>query len=279
MYGLRSGLIAAIASAAFACGNTGFAQDFSVSGSTLRIVGDSDDETLVLTGGAPGEVIVTDGNGDEIDAFDGIRQIDIDLRGGEDVLTLSNLALDGGFISANVGLAGDAVFVTGLIDADLVLRGGGDADLMDLSGGTIVTGNLDIYGGVRSDDVILTGLVVTGDLWVDTQGGDDELLFDGLTVDGRTRIDLGAGDDDAGGTGATFNDDVVIIAGLGSDDLFNSANVFTGDLFVDLRGGNDDYEELGSTIDGDYDVDGGAGNDSFDDSGTVVLGSRSTKSV
>lgn len=280
MYGLKSsGFLGALTAAVLAWTNVGVAQEFSVSGSTLRIRGEADSDNLTLSGGAIGDVLVTDGDGNEIDAFSGINRIEVDLRGGEDVLTLTDLALDGGSVSAKLGADGDDVFVTGLIDADLLLDGEGDADRLDLSGGATITGDLDVSGGLRNDDILLSGAVVNGDLWVDGQAGDEELSFDGLTVDGRTRIDLGPGDDSAIGTGAVFVDDVAIIAGLGNDDVFNTANLYGGNLTVDLGGGADDYEELGATIDGDYDVDGGAGDDDFDDTGTVVAGSRTVTSV
>jgi hypothetical protein len=279
MSGLKSGFIATVAAAMCAWTNVGVAQEFTVSGSTLRIRGETDADNLTVTGGLLGEVVVTDGQGNELDTFGDIDRIEIDLRGGGDVLTLVDLALDGGFVGVKLGADGDDVFVTGLIDADLILDGEGDADLFDLSGGATITGDLDVYGGLRNDDILLTGAVVNGDLWVDGQAGDEELTVDGLVVDGRSRIDLGVGDDTLLGSGATFTGDVLIIAGLGSDDIFNDANIFDGDLTVELRGGDDDYEEIGSTINGDYDVDGGPGDDDFDDTGTTVVGSRTVESV
>jgi large repetitive protein len=279
MSGLKCGFIATVAAAVCAWTNLGIAQDFSVSGSTLTVKGDTGADNLTFTGGLLGEVVVTDGQGNEIDAFADIDRIEIDLRGGGDLLTLADLALDGGFVGVKLGADGDDVFVTGLIDADLILDGEGDADLFDLSGGATITGDLEIYGGLRNDDILLTGVVVNGDLLVDGQAGDEELNFDGLAVDGRTRIDLGVGDDSAVGSGAAFIGDVELIAGLGTDDVFNDANVYDGDLTVSLGGGEDDYEELGSTVNGDYHVNGGAGDDDFDDTGTVVVGSRTTTSV
>jgi len=259
--------------------NVGIAQDFQVSGSTLIITGDRDADDLTVSGGALGEVFVTDSQGTEIDSFSGIRNIDIDLLGGRDLLTLNNLALDGGVVSARLGADEDDVVVLGLIDADLILDGETEDDFIDLGRGVTVTGDLDVYGGLRNDFINLNGAGVQGNLWVDAQAGDDELLYDGLVVDGRSRIDLGVGHDNAAGTGAIFGNDVEYIAGLGDDDVFHSTNAYNGDLRVDLRGGDDAYAERSGFVDGYYHVDGGACDDDFDDSGTVVIGSQTTNSV
>ncbi len=270
----------AMAAALFAVWTSpAISQDYTQSGSTLLITGSTGSDNLSVTGGAAGAVVVTDNENAEVETFSNISRINIDLRGGNDLLSLSNIDLNGGLISARLGADNDSVVVTGSLDADVILDGELGDDDVDLSGGVTVLGSLDIYGGIRDDVIDLTGVGVNGDLWIDAQAGDDDLTFDGLAVGGRTRIDLGAGVDFATGAGAVFDDDVVLIAGLGNDDILNSLNTYNGDLTVDLRGGDDDYAELDSFVNGDYRVDGGAGNDDFNDTGTIVLGSRSSTSV
>jgi len=269
--------------------SSAMSQEVSQSGSVLTVRGDTDRDDVTIVGTGPGNVTVTNNQGGDSEDYTGVDTVQVDLRTGDDTLSISNLDLSQGgvglaapnfgFVNVKLGFGEDEVFVSGTINADALIDGEAESDDIDLSAGVTVVGSLGVYGGLRDDEINLTGVGVGVDLLVDAQGGDDELLFSGLLVNGLASIDLGAGNDYAAGTGATFTDDAQVIAGLGDDTIENSANVYSGSLYVELRGGDDDYSELAANIAGDYSVDGGPGNDNFDDTGTIVGGTRTVNRV
>lgn len=259
--------------------SSAMSQEVSQSGSVLTVIGDTDRDDVTIVGTGPGIVTVTNNQGGDSEDYTGIDTVQVDLRTGDDTLSISNLDLNLGFVNVALGFGEDEVFGSGPFNADVLINGEAESDDINLSAGVTVIGSLGVYGGLRDDEIDLTGVGVDVDLFVDAQGGEDEVYFSGLLVSGVASIDLGAGADYAAGTGATFTDDVQMIAGLGDDTIENSTNVYSGSLFVELRGGDDDYSELAANIVGDYSVDGGPGNDNFDDTGTIVGGTRTVNRV
>ena len=104
------------------------AVDFDVSGSTLRIQGDSADDSVWVFGtGAEGSVALREGGNNPV-YFDGIRSVRIDLKDGDDALIVSGLK----------------------IKNDLTVRMGDGTDTFDLNAAPPVTEFLDVVIG---DDV------------------------------------------------------------------------------------------------------------------------------
>jgi hypothetical protein len=273
----KSRLVAAIAASACAWTSQGMAQSISKSGSTLTVKGTTGVDNLTLTGSTAGAIAVLNNRNSQTTAFTGIQRINVDLLGGNDVLNLVSLDLNGGIASVKMGADNDAVTASGTNDASLSLDGELGNDDITVSG--TVSGDVALYGGIRDDIIDVSGTTFDGDLYVDAQGGEDDVYYDGTTVFGLTHLDLGPGADLAEGSGALFMDDVEIIAGLEDDQVNNSNSTYEGNLFVDLRGGDDNYNELSSFVGGDYHIDGGPGTDHVDHTGTVVVGSTSTTSI
>lgn len=229
------------------------------------------DPDVVLTGTAEGAITVT--GTDDDGSFTGIRNIKIvghagsdhitldklllrgnitaDLRGGDDVFTMTGETIIGGNISIKTGDGADTV----RIDADVA---GKQITLLknvtvDLGSAAAGIDTFTIFGDQLDDEVReITG--IGGNLTVKGQGGSQQVSFDTLLLTKNLKIDLGAGNDsirlavdaneaDVGvlvGGNATLKlgdgDDAVTFIGGGE-----GAVTFNRNLTIDL--GNDDGDD------------------------------------
>lgn len=181
------------------------AADVSVSGSTLHIKGDSTDEYIQVAGtGSEGSVFVRQNNEDTF--FNGIRNVKVDLRGGDDRLIVAGIQ----------------------IENDLHVKMGDGADYFLLSVEPPVTDFIDVVIG---DDVIVDmGNDVRDEIHWRTKDGVGQLIAvgDDVTLRGAASVYMrGYGKVDGRSTTAFEAEDIVI-----GDRL----NITVSDKRVDMYG-------------------------------------------
>ena len=253
-------------------------------GNNLVIRGDNEDNEIAITRLAADEYLVTGVgttvNGDPDASFSGISgNIDIDLRGGDDILAIADdptglpdlLTLDppgsGPYLQTELDTIGTTAqtFINGAL---LVRMGSGD-DFVGLSVET--GGRVDIRTGSGLDAVGVLRSDVGGNLSIRTEDGDDGVLVLDSFVDGNISVDLGNGFDGATVQQVSSAGGLSMLGGRDSDGL-TGADLSIADAIV-LKGaqGNDDLEiefaEAASVR-----MEGGDGDDELDLDGTDVFG-------
>lgn len=220
------------------------------SGQVLTITGTSDDDHILVTESAPGQLLLQPGSNTALDFLNGCVEV-MDGGGGTGVAECTGVAE----IIANLKAGNDFVVVKSSLPAEL--RGDGGDD--ELRGGS---GNDELYGA-GGDDVIGGG---EGQDKVRGGDGNDELYGNKGDDDikgeaGHDRIDGGDGDDVIDGGGGDdylfgFSGDDIIGGGPGND------HIDGGDDQDDLSGnGGDDTLFGGAGVD---QINGGPGSDTVE---------------
>jgi large repetitive protein len=215
----------------------------SQKGSTLNVVGTNGDDVVAVDGqvATPGVVIVTDGETGVQQLFIGVKTVNVDTKGGIDVVAV-NLT------------GGDA------ITGNLNIKTGDGIDIVIMQGG--VLGNLSVDTGKGSDLVAYDALLVTGATKIST-GANEDAVLGGV-----------------GGNASIFIGNVTIDTGDATDIVAADGNLYQGSLTVNLGKGDDFYAETNAVIGGPLSVNGGAGLDEILDlGGTIVLGDIKIKNV
>jgi hypothetical protein len=203
-----------------------------------QIVISSTNGDVNVTGGGAG---LTDNNG-TVTVTGNVDSINVDLGGGSDSVTMSNISLASGLagrigdITIDTGDGADSVHLSNVdsnnitINADgpsSGLGGGGIRGLFNQTGSndlvTLTNVNADasltITTGGGADDVALNHVTVTGDGLVTTGAGNDELhSHDGSYQGSFNAVFMGAGNDLLESGGNDFRSAITLISGgLGSD--------------------------------------------------------------
>jgi hypothetical protein len=235
----------------------------TISDGDLTIVGDDNDNFVIIEGGAPGSVTIT-GADDTSIFFNGVEQtaplvvtggfdsIAVDLNAGDDTLQANNVAVVDFTITMDEG-------------ADLVQLGAFEAFAADPGGITATDGSIGVSGLLR----------------IDTGSGAD--LVQAVRVFGAADWDVNLGDSDGTNNNndsrpendfaVTLDDqiyvfiasgDTIDINGGSGDDLVN-INYLTanGVLFVDGVTGNDVISVNGSVFNDHVALFGGSGFDTI----------------
>ncbi|MCA9093286.1 MAG: hypothetical protein KDA68_07355 [Planctomycetaceae bacterium] len=216
--------------------------NFNPNNGLLKITGDNAADRVEIDGtGASGDFeLFTDGN--LFGEFENVLRLKINLKGGDDQLHFSSLAI--GSISVKFGEGAD------LLDIDSQINlGTGPSIETDLFGDLKVD-----FGGNSGDlaavdgEVRMTGLVTldgVADVDFDGAGTNFGLEDEDVIVTG-VRIGLsGLGDVDGDGFAVELdnvflNGGFFTVVGSNSTDLINVArSSFFGELKIDLRDGND----------------------------------------
>jgi hypothetical protein len=188
------------------------------SGSTLIITGDSAANDVFVAGtGTPGEYAVAgvdaDASGDDTLLngdlhdlgdpliFEGIRNIVVNLGGGNDIFGLSNVEFfedpdDLVNVTVNTAAGNDLVLLGGPVDASslegLGFDSGVASDLAAASGPVSLQGNLLVNTGNNDDRIFATDVSSGGNQTYLFGAGDDDLISDSLSAR-NLKADFAAG--------------------------------------------------------------------------------------
>jgi hypothetical protein len=219
-----------------------------IRGGTLFIRGDSGDNNIVITGGAPGQVIVAGGSilgasGTETNVNGSsapvvltgfVNDIIIHMEDGNDRVVLTNINVPGA-IYAYLG-NGDDVFL--VQSRDVAEQPFFRNDATPVAYGNVTTDGSVVVFGNSGDDTMgvydaRIGGALGGDIIFYGGDGDDSFLLDGTTqalatVSRNVLLDMGWGDDIISMSRATIGDSVLIYDGgatVGSTVTLTSLNV------------------------------------------------------
>ena len=263
-------------------------------GDTLVVRGDNASNEIGIFSDGSGEYTVTGGgtttvNGDVDAFFTGIRNISIDLRGGNDILAIADDPTGLLDVPANVVVES---FPTDLdllgpttatpLDGFLFIRTGAGNDEVGLA---VDTGlHVDIGTGAGNDEVVVLGSDVGTHLFVRTEAGADEVAILDSFVDTTLLVDLGNGFD-AALLQTVDADQITVNGGRDGDDigLFDIAALnhiivtgghgndtleveFAEASYMQLNGGegSDELDADGNDVFGTLHMFGGGGNDSIE---------------
>jgi hypothetical protein len=202
----------------------------SQKGSTLNVVGTNGDDAVAIDGqvATPGVVIVTDLETGTQQLFIGVKNINVDTKGGIDIV-------------ATNAVGGDAV------TANLKIKTGDGIDIVALQGA--VAGNLSVDTGKGSDVVAYDGLIVVGDTSISTGANEDAVI--GVSPSaffGDVKIDTGDGTDIVAADGNQYLGSLSVKLGKGDDFYLETNAVIGGPLSVDGGAGLDEILDLGGTV-------------------------------
>jgi hypothetical protein len=268
------------------------------SGSTLTISGDADDNVVGVFGYGPGQVLVVvdedgDGSIDQYAYFDGVKNINVNLQGGDDTFVGSAIDISGN-LDVRLGDGDDQFALTN----DFGAYGYGFDD-------NEIGKKLSISGGDGDDEIQVAGVVVGKDLSIDAGAGDDDVeighyadesfiyivgygdvaAYGDVEVGGNTKIRLGDGDDDLNiepydAYAVLFSRNLDIDAGSGDDYVefgesgYDNVVTVEGRTNIRLGSGDDEmeFEYEAVLLAGDARFDGGPGYDVIDDLVYVEFG-------
>jgi len=243
--------------------------NFNPNNGLLKITGDNDSNRVDVEGlGTPGNVeVFVDGN--SVGQFTGLKNIKANLKGGNDLLVLEALQIDGS-VTAKFGAGADeldmdnaATTVTEKIDIDGFLKadmGNDPGDFVEMDDQIDILLDVTLLGvaDVDFDGNGTTRNYETGDI----------TFFSDLTI-------KFSGFGDTNGDGLEFDCDNLNVSGLTLlDGSNNSENIeltdcrFQRDFTADLNGGDDFINMNNGAADSSRFIgvaifNGGAGNDTF----------------
>lgn len=215
----------------------------------LVVEGDYRPNELLISFGGPNVIDVEGLNGTTIngraepDFFFIDDDVHIDLRGGEDVLTIRGAVVPGD-VGIDLGSDDDVFTWTGGSLHSLFVSGASSADAITVDSLTI-GGDLKIAGNDGRDALSVTSVTVGGKTSLDGDSGDDTFLVDGLQQGGRFSLNAGDGNDGA----------------LVLDSHFGASAT----LELDARDDHVTLQEV--TADDAVGIDGGGGVDTYTDGG------------
>jgi hypothetical protein len=223
-------------------------------GGTLTIEGTETDDIVTITGVGVGTGVysVTTQQGlqpAQTQTVTGVTNISVNLRAGNDRLTMNNVYLIGSIIvdmeSGNDTVTlGNADVVSTQQDLDVDLGTGNDL----LDGKRIfIAGDQILGGGDGDDDMIFDGFASPFTLGTSAAGsanwtggnGDDTVHVVYAFIVGAWTIDLGAGNDSLNVFGSAASGDVTYFGGAGIDGLTVDTNFFDANQLLDGGGDGD----------------------------------------
>ncbi len=249
-------------------------------GGTLTITGDNSANEVAVEQTTEGLRVRTisgtklNGTTNGILTFVNPTQTTIDLKGGNDRLTLGDYL--GGGVSVQMGAGHDQVNLSGInTDGDLKIDlGAGNDGLAAHLGGVshtdanVVGGNVTLLGGAGGDRMILESLNALNNLTLDAGADNDVVLLGSGSTNGTTSVLLGngndvaslanrtsrglfsltaaAGDDLVGVIHCEFQQPATFDLGVGKDALLTSTNLFLANV---TRAGGTGNDTLYSTAD------------------------------
>ncbi|MEQ9408407.1 MAG: vanadium-dependent haloperoxidase [Fuerstiella sp.] len=202
-------------------------------GQTLRIRGDAQDNSVVVTPNAETVEGLVQGTDDTAVQFTnrahrrfeskGFRNVQIQMRGGNDSVTIEadGMALSGS-LRAALGSGDDTIAIAGseqasnVIRRNLVVAAGTGNDSVFTS--HIETGGSLVVSGARGNDLVLASeMQIRRRTVIRGQAGDDCVLTTGSQIDGAVRVSGGVGNDTVQATTSQFNRSVRISGQRGDD--------------------------------------------------------------
>jgi Ca2+-binding RTX toxin-like protein len=235
----------------------------SVTDGSLSITGNADANLILITQTADNAFRISGNAGTEINgsAFVDLTNVsgavNINLRGGNDVVVFNGPAAGAGFVAD--------------FDGDFSIDAGAGNDSLTLSN-IEVDGDVSINTGAGNDRLTASEIEATGDVSVNAGVGNDNLTLTGASA-ASLSVNLGAGNDTAQLTDLDVDGAISLNAGDGNDSLTISGAASADDdadnVSVNLGGGNDTLNVSGLDVVGNVNVTGGAGNDSVSLSGEV----------
>lgn len=203
----------------------------------------------------------------------------IDLKGGDDILQLNNLAfgqtvtlqklrVDMGAGNDRAELGGFAVIGGDPVDITLGKNNQAEQDFLRFDE-AVFNGGVTIATGGGTDEVLTNDMVFIGGLQVSTAGGDDRVAIDDTTVLGDLKIATGDGNDRIAVQDTVVSRDLVVDAGKGNDEYiggeFNGLVRVDRNLVISGGDGNDLIQVNAGlspvTVLGSLAVSGGKGDD------------------
>jgi hypothetical protein len=217
---------------------------------------DLDDGTLTIEGTDRRDIVVVEESGRNIVVtFNGdterfrasrVENIEVDLKGGNDQLTVRGIGRNADIddLSIDTGDGNDQVTLTDVtVEEDIEIETGAGRDRVTLT--NVRADRVDIDTGDGRDDVTLTN-VRTEELEIDTGDGDDRVVITRSRFSGEVSVDLEAGDDSLEITRSIFGDEAFFDGGDDFDELLVAGNNQFEDDFEDEDfevGGSDGNEE------------------------------------
>jgi len=206
-------------------------------GQTLRIRGDAQDNSVVVTPAAEtvaGIVQGTDRTSVEITErahrrfeSSGFRNLQIWMHGGDDSVTIEaeGMLLSGSLVAA-LGSGDDTITVVGSEQAPGIIRGhmtvkGGSGDDSVFTSHVETGGKLTVSGASGNDLVLTSDVQVGRRTVIRGNSGDDCLLTTDSQPDGPVRVSGGSGDDTIQVSTSQFHQSVRV-AGRSGDDVFTA---------------------------------------------------------
>lgn len=208
----------------------------SLVGDTLRIVGDSQNNTVEVTV-VSGNVVV---RGLESTTLNGGTASFVVATGTTTtpgaVIAAMGAGNDTVMFSRNVRIAGQAT----------VDDSAGD-DAIGSTGATFEKG-LRIIGRRGNDSISLVNTTVAGLLWINTKSGDDVISLDGVTLNGRMVVRGGLGSDSVVLNNVTVSEEARVLTGEGDDNLAIKGSTFNGPVLAKTRQHDDIVVMEGNTF-------------------------------
>jgi hypothetical protein len=253
----------------------------SRSGNTLFVRGDNaaNEIGIFSAGGDDFTVVGTDttiNGSDDLDGqtFSGIRNLNVDLRGGDDVVGIADDptglfdipgAVEGGF---PIDLTTIGTTEQTALDGFVIIRTGAGADTVALSVNT--GGFVDIATGGGNDDVAVLASDIGAHLFIRGEDGSDAVAVLDSFVETTTILEGGRGVD--GIFVQTFDgSSMTVNGGRDNDDIGLFDMALDGSLVVLGEQGSDDinveFSEARFVL-----INGGDGNDFIDADGLEVFG-------
>lgn len=287
--------------AAFVCCLTPAARGNNVEalleGSLLTVIGDNENNSVLISRNAAGDVFVTGRNGTSVNGLPSVRfprlqlnAAEIRMEGGNDFVTLRGIQT-GNDLYINLGPGADRLNTTSpvTVGANLTVEGGEGVDNIQFTG---LTASEDIYidGGLDATTVALSGVdagksvtIISDDardvltvsdtmiaevLSIESKGGNDTINISGvLAFAAFVNTDLGV--DTISIEDLATAEDVGLFSGAGNDTV-TLTNVVSGkSLTVSVDQGNDSVSGEAVSAVEDAVFVGGAGTDTLTDLGIV----------
>ncbi len=272
-----------------------------LAGDVAVALSSADSRDLVITGDdSANEIVVeeigvdrirvqgrngTQVNGGSSATFTVRDDVTINMKGGNDVVTVRNLNLDNythNDLVIDLGTGNDTLVVeqTDVSDDLNVYAGHGHDDIEILevrTRDTFVTGEYGndditidevtthntatIAGAENADTIEVRDSVIGNDLVIDGDAGADEVSVDGVDVADNISVDLGSGDDYSAVTRSDA-DDIFVYGRTGNDTVYLYYNDVVDQLYASLSTGNDELIFWGNAVGRHY-FNGGTGTDKW----------------
>ena len=247
----------------------------SLDGSTLNVLGDGEANQVEIIGLADGSAVVTGLDGTTINggtaAFSAeadLDEVQIQLEGGDDELTISGLVLNDS-LTIETDDGDDSADIQNLNVDGIVVSGDDGNDVLEFDN-VFSRRSIVIRGGDGDDTIAIGAMAAERNGLIDTGAGDDSLVVDNLGIRKNLTLLFGDGDDQALFAGETYGNRGTVVLGDGDDSFFvlpatnEAAARFNRNLKIRGGSGNDSIV-LDSSVSSDRRtrIDGGSGDDAI----------------